>query len=115
MLQVQSCDRLYLKPNRTKYIVPAGDAIEIRCLCNKESSEHTVWYYADGTKVPVVKRATRDQPYHKRHKNGGVLVVPRVSEHTGVGVYRCKGGSLVTNISIQLLEPGIVDAVLQRT
>lgn len=105
VLQVESCDRLVLKPNRTTYLVTAGDSLEARCLCNEGSDERAAWYYANGTRVPVARQIkSRDQPHHKKHKTGSgeILVLPQISERNGVGVYRCEGGSLVKNITVEL-------------
>ena len=83
--------------------------MEVHCACNEGSEEQTVWYFANGTRVPVGKTVEHDQPYHKRHKHkdGVTLVVPQISERNGVGVYRCEGGSLAKSITVELLQSGI--------
>jgi len=103
VFQVQSCGRLDLEPNRTKYIVSAGDTIEIQCLCNEERA---VWYFGNGTIVPVGKKRIGDQPYYRKQRNGGILVVSQISKRNGVGLYRCEGGPFAKNVSVQL-RPGI--------
>ena len=103
VFQVQSCDRLFLEPNQTRYVVASGETIEIRCVCNEGSGERALWYFADGTRVLTSRQIkSRDQPHYKRHKDGGTLILPQISERNGVGLYSCEGGSLTKNISVQL-------------
>ena len=56
-----------LESNQTNYI---GETVEMHCSCNEEGgNKQTVWYFANGTRVPVGKTFEQDHPYHKRHKH----------------------------------------------
>ena len=107
VLQAQGCDRLVLEPNRASHVVSAGETVEVKCLCDEGGDERAEWYFTNGTRLPLARRTeNRDRPYYKRHEDGETLVVPQVTESNGVGVYRCEGGSLAKNISVQILRSG---------
>ena len=107
--QVQGCNRLTLQPDRTKFVLPAGESVQSRCFCNKDSNENAevAWQFENGDKVPKKTNRNRNRPHHTAlpNQNGATLVIPNLSKRWE-GVYRCVGGQrVIENITIEIEQP----------
>jgi len=98
-----------LQPDRTKFVLPAGESVQSRCFCSKGSNENTevIWQFEDGDKVPKKTNRNRNRPHHiaLQAKDGVTLVIPNLSTRWE-GVYRCVGGQkVIENITIEVEQP----------